>query len=112
MVQLIVNNGFSDSNPATVTITAANDIILPANVQDSARPDRGLPGDFDEPRALGRRVRVLVSGDPSKVTLSTASLFFAQGTTTPGRAPTVTGVDVGSSLITASPWDYRRRVNW
>ena len=41
MVQVIVNNTFGDSSPVTVTITAAPDIILLANV--TVQPGQQAP---------------------------------------------------------------------
>ena len=102
VVQLIVNNGITNSTPATVTITAANDIILPAGVRLVVGQTADFPVTLTKPAGSGGVFLNLVSSDPSKVAISPAIIFIPQGATAPGRVPTVTGIDNGAAIITAS----------
>jgi hypothetical protein len=110
VAQLIVNNGLTNSNPATVTITASAPIgtgpaiILPSNI--TVAPNQSVPF----PVTLGSPVTgvglliTLSSSDPSTLTVDPSSVVIWQGSTTPYQTPTVTGIKPGSATITASPF--------
>lgn len=110
VAQLIVNNGLTNSNPATVTVTASAStvpgpgpvILLPSNV--TVAPNQTVPF----PLSLGSSVTsvgvliTLISSDPSTLTVDPDRVVIWQGSTAPSQAPTVTGVRPGSATITAS----------
>ncbi len=109
VAQLIVNNGVTNSNPATVTVTAASApanaaILLPSSVP--VAPGQVVP--FNVALATGAPAGgvfvMLSSSDISVLTIAPASIYIGQGSLVPNRAPTVTGVNSGSATITASAY--------
>ena len=111
VAQLIVNNGLTNSIPATVTITASgsagtgsSSVILPSNV--SVAPNQTVPFPIALPSpvtAVGQLI-TLSSSDPSTLTIYPDRLVIWQGSTAPSLTPTVTGVKAGFATITASPY--------
>ncbi|MBS1855798.1 MAG: hypothetical protein JST11_10560 [Acidobacteria bacterium] len=88
---------------ASVTVTGNSDIVLPSGIGVG-------PGDFATfPVALSNPARTgvivaLASSDTSKVTVNPGSVYISQGSTTPGVQPIVTGVNFGTSTISASAY--------
>ncbi|MBY0502299.1 MAG: carboxypeptidase regulatory-like domain-containing protein [Bryobacteraceae bacterium] len=86
---------------ATVNVTAQGTINLPANFL--VGPGQTVPFSVTLASAPVVPTTVsLVSADPSRVTISPASISFNAGQTTPIVTPTVTGVAEGVASITAS----------
>lgn len=87
---------------AGVTVSAPQPgIILPANVNVQLGQTAPFPVTLAVPAPSGGVFINLISSDPSKVTISPANIFIAQGGTGSNQ-PNVTGVAVGSVTITAS----------
>ncbi len=107
VVQLIVNNGFTSSTPATLTITASgasSAAILLTNA--TVAPGQSAPFQVTlAAAALSGGVFVMLSStDTSIVTVAPANIFMPEGATVSNRAPTVTGIGVGSASITATAY--------
>jgi hypothetical protein len=112
VAQLIVNNGLTNSNPATVTITASAStgpgpaIILPSNVTVAPNQSVPFPVTLGSPVTAVGLLITLSSSDPSTLTVDPSSLVIWQGSTAPYQTPTVTGVKPGSATITASAFGF------
>lgn len=111
VAQLIVNNGFTSSNPATVMITASaggpppsggGDILLPANVTVPPGQNAQFQVTLTRPAPGGGVFIALSTSDPSKATIAPAFIIIQQGNVIPSRPPVVTGVNAGSATITAT----------
>jgi hypothetical protein len=108
VVQLIVNNGFANSNPVTVTISASTvsggngPILLPANVTVGLNQSVAFPVTLSEAAPPGSVFITLTSTDTSKVTTTPTAIIIPQGATKPNVVPLVNGVAAGSATITAS----------
>ena len=104
VVQLIVNDGFVDSPPVTVTVTVGNGgssgIVLPATFAVAPGQTLPYPVSLASP-AASTIVVSLTDSDPTKATLSQTSLTFTAGQTQPSRPPNITGVANGTVTITA-----------
>jgi len=78
-------------------------IILPANMTLAPGQFALYPVTLAYPAPSGGLFLTLTSSDPSKVTVTpTPYIFIPQGATAPSRAPSVTGIDIGSAISTAS----------
>jgi hypothetical protein len=112
VAQLIVNNGLTNSNPATVTITASAStgtgpaIILPSNVTVAPNQSVSFPVTLASPVTAVGLLIALSSSDPSTLTVDPSSVVIWQGSTSPYQTPTVTGIKPGVATITASPFGF------
>ncbi len=90
----------------TITVTSPQAISIPANV--SVAPGQTLAFAVTLPAAApqGGVAVSLTSSDTSKVTISPATVNIAAGQTQPAAQPQITGVNFGSSTITASASGY------
>ena len=108
VVQLIVNNGFTSSNPATVTISASSGaggsgaILLPANVSVGLNQSVAFPVTLSAAAPPGSVFITLTSSDTSKVTVTPTAIIIPQGGTKSNVVPLVNGLAAGSATITAS----------
>src|SRR6202022_5073185 len=80
----------------------AQQIILPANVTVAPGQSAPFPVLLATPAAADGVFITLTSSDPSSVTVAPANIFIPQGATSISRAATVSGVNAGSAIITAS----------
>jgi hypothetical protein len=112
VAQLIVNNGFTNSNPATVTINASagsgtsGTILLPANVTAGLNQSVVFPVTLSAAAPAGSIYITLTSSDTSKVTVSPAATIIPQGLMKASVVPMVAGVSAGSATITASAFGF------
>jgi hypothetical protein len=112
VVQLIVNNGFTNSNPATVTISAstgsagASAILLPANVTVGLNQSVAFPATLAAAAPAGGVFITLNSSDTSKVTVAPTAIIIPQGATKSNVVPVVKGISAGSVTITASAFGF------
>ena len=85
---------------ASAAVTVASDILLPAV---SLQPGQqvNFPVTLANPAPAGGVFVTLASSDTTKVTLSVSNVFIPQGSTVSNQ-PKVTGVNVGSAVITAT----------
>jgi PKD domain len=110
VVQLIVNNGVTASNPATVTITASTSsnstlgIVLPSGLSIAPGQTAPFPVTLSAPAPSGGVFIALASSDPSIATVAPAAILISEGATTYSRPQTVSGVGAGSATITASAY--------
>jgi hypothetical protein len=108
VVQLIVNNGFTNSNPATVTISASagsgtsGTILLPANMNVGLNQSMAFPVTLSVAAPAGSVYITLNSSDTSKVTVIPAAVIIPQGAVKSSVVPVVEGLGAGSATITAS----------
>jgi hypothetical protein len=108
VVQLIVSNGFTSSNPATVTISASagsggsGPILLPGNVTVGLDQSVAFPVTLSAAAPTGSLFITLASSDTSKVTVTPTAIIIPQGATKSNVVPLVNGVAAGSATITAS----------
>lgn len=108
VVQLIVNNGITDSAPKTVTVTATNRgaITVPANTTLPAVGQcAAFPVNLDVAAPAAGTTVALSSSDPA-ITITPASVTIAAGAKTPGTQPQVCGANFGSATINASSAFY------
>ncbi len=91
---------------ASITVSLLTPIGLPANV--SVGLSQSLPFAIALPTAApsGGVTIALSSGDPTKITISPASVFVSAGATTPATQPQISGVGLGSTSIMASASGY------
>src|ERR1700736_5716147 len=80
----------------------AQQIILPPNVTVDPGQSAPFPVLLATPAAADGVFITLTSSDPSSVTVAPANIFIPQGATSISRAATVSGVNAGSAIITAS----------
>jgi hypothetical protein len=113
VAQLIVNNVFTKSNPATVTISASTGsgggtaILLPANVTAALNQSVAFPVTLSTVASSGGEFITLNSSDTSKVTVAPTAIFIPQGVTKSNVVPVVKGINAGSATITASAFGIR-----
>lgn len=90
----------------SITVTSPQAISIPANV--SVTPGQKLAFAVTLPAVApqGGVTVSLTSSDTSKVTISPATVAIAAGQTQPATQPQITGVNFGSSTITASASGY------
>ncbi len=112
VAQLIVNNGFTNSNPATVTISVSSasgssgTILLPANQSVGVNQSLAFPVTLSSPAPAGSVYITLTSSDTSKVTVAPAAIIIAQGVMNSSLVPMVTGVGSGAASITAAAFGF------
>lgn len=107
VAQLIVNDGFENSNPATVEITAtAASTITVALDSASIGMDRTISGSISlsSPAPAGGILITLSTATSGIVLLNPSSITISAGSTT--GTFTVTGVGWGSTTITANAMGY------
>ena len=107
VVQLIVNNGFTSSTPSTLTITASagsSAAILLANATVAPGQSAPFQVTLATPAPSGGVFVMLSSTDTSIVTVAPANIFMPESATVSNRAPMVTGIGVGSAIITAAAY--------
>jgi trimeric autotransporter adhesin len=80
----------------------AQQIILPANVTVAPGQSAPFPVSLATPAPADGVFITLTSSDPSSVTVAPTNIFIPQGATSISRAATVSGVNAGSAIITAS----------
>ncbi len=90
----------------SVTVSGPGAITLPAGITLSPSQSAAFTVTLSTPAPSGGVTVALGSSDSSKVTISPASLFIAGGSTTAATQPQVTGVNVGSAIISASATGY------
>jgi hypothetical protein len=90
---------------ANVTVQSSGAIGLQSNVTVAPGASAALALTLPGPAPSNVTV-ALSSGDPSKVTVSPASVTILAGLTQPSQQPQVTGVNFGSAIITASAPGY------
>jgi hypothetical protein len=109
VAQLIVNNGFASSNPATVTITASGSVqpiamsFSPSSLVVNGTSTQSLTLVFAAAAPPSGVVVKLSSGAPGIATVPATVTVAANATST--LVP-VTGVSAGSAGITASAANY------
>ena len=91
---------------ATVNVVNIGTIGLPANQTVGLGLTVPFPVTLPVPAPAGGVTVALGSSDTSKLTISAASVTIAGGQTTPPVQPTVTGVSVGTSTISATAPGY------
>jgi len=112
VAQLIVNNGFTNSNPATVTISASTGsggaiaILLPANVTVGLNQSGAFPVTLSAAAPAGGVFITLNSSDTSKLTVAPTAIIIPPGVTKSNVVPVVRGINAGSATITASAWGF------
>lgn len=99
-------SSFPNIPDAAASVSVSGAISLPANVALAPGQHSPFPVTLGSPAGPGGVTVALSSSDTSIVTLSVNSVFVDQGQTTPAITPTVTGVNFGSSTITASATGY------
>jgi hypothetical protein len=90
----------------SVTVSGPGAITLPAGITLSPGQSAAFLVTLSTPAPSGGVTVALGSSDSSKVTISPASIFIAGGATTAATQPQVTGVNIGSALISASATGY------
>ncbi len=90
----------------TITVVAPQAISLPANVSVTPGQTLAFPVTLPSAAPQGGVTVSLSSSDTSKVTISPATVTIAAGQTQPATQPQITGVNFGSSTITASAPGY------
>jgi hypothetical protein len=91
---------------ATATVNVTGTIISPANTPVKLGQSAPFAVTLPAPAPAGGVTVTLKSSDPSKVTVTPASVIIPQGATTPAIQPQVTGVDIGAATITAMATGY------
>lgn len=86
---------------ATVNVTVAPIIVNP-NLTVAPGASAPFPISLSIAAPLGGTTVKLTSSDPTKVTISPDTVFFAGGSTLSATQPQVTGVSIGAAIITAS----------
>ena len=89
-----------------VTVSTLGALTVPANSKVGPGQSAAFPVTLSAPAPAGGVTVTLASSDPSKVTVTPASVTIAAGATAPAAQPQVTGVNFGSSTITASAPGY------
>lgn len=102
VAQLIVNDGFVSSSPATVTITSGiADIIVPASLL--VAPGQIVPYNVKLAQPAASDITInLKSSNMAIAELASASVTIRQGQTEPLRHVLLTGAANGSAVITAT----------
>ena len=93
--------GYSTGN-ANIAVVMLGQIQIPANLTVGPTLSVPFPVTLVTPAPVGGVTISLSSNDTSRVTISPASVFIAQGATAPAIQPQVTGVAFGSATIMAS----------
>jgi PKD domain len=99
---LVASSAGFFSGSVTVNVGLLGAITLPSGITVGPNQSAPFPVSLVTGAPLGGVTVNLSSSDPSKVTVSPASVFIPQGATTPATQPQVTGVSFGSAVISAS----------
>ena len=107
VAQLIVNNGFTSSAPATVTITVTLQPVIgaPANTSIGLGQSAAFVLILSQAAPSGG-LTVNLASDSANVTILPASVTIPAGATQPVTQPQVTGTAIGSAHITATASGY------
>ena len=89
-----------------ISVVAVTTITLPSNVTVPRNTSLPYPILLGSPAPSGGVTVTLVSSNPNSVSISPATVVVPGGATSPATQPQVTGVDIGSSTITASAPGY------
>jgi len=89
-----------------VTVAPPGMIVLPSNVTLAPSQTVPFPITLGTPAPVGGVSVMLTSSDPTKVTISPASVTVNGGQTQPAVQPTVTGVNLGDVTINAVASGY------
>jgi hypothetical protein len=90
----------------SITVQAPGVISMASGVVVPLGESATLAVTLGAPAPSGGLVLTLTSSDPSTVSISPGSVFFAPGSTAPAAAPVVTGNNIGQANITASAPGY------
>ena len=90
------------SASVVVSSNSNRDIIIPSGLTLAPGDQLKFNLTLSKPAPSGGVFVVLSSSDPSKVIIGPVGVFFAEGSTTSPVQPRLTGIDFGSSTITAS----------
>ena len=106
VVQLIVNDGISNSAAVNVTITVANrgNVVLPV-VALVLGTQSALPVSLSVAAPAGGTTVLLMSSIPARLSVP-ASVFIPAGATSPVVQPVISGLDLGTVTITAAAVGY------
>ncbi len=85
-----------------VTVASFGGIILPSSESVGLGQSFSFPVTLSSPAPQNGITVTLASTDPTKATISPATVFIAAGQTQPASQPVLTGVSPGSAAITAS----------
>lgn len=91
---------------ANITVIGTGTIGLPANVSVNLGQTVPFPITLGGLAPPGGVTVSLSSSDPSKISISPASVFIPQGATTPAVQPVLTGLNIGTVTISASALGY------
>ncbi len=91
---------------ANVTVIGSGTIGLPANLSVNLGQTVAFPITLGGAAPAGGVTISLSSSDPSKISISTSSVFIPQGATTPATQPVLTGLNIGAVNITATALGY------
>lgn len=108
VVQLIVSDRFTSSQPVTVTITASprGEILLPVDLAATLGQALSLTVRLSAPAPAGGVTVTLSSSDPSTARLQTSTVFIPKDATEPVAPPTVTALKLGTAAISATAPAY------
>ena len=91
---------------ATVTVVNLGAVILPSNASVALGQSTSLAVSLSQPAPAGGVTVNLSSSDAARVGVLPSIVVVAMGQTTPGTQPQITGVNVGSAIVTASANGY------
>ena len=91
---------------ATATVVAPGSIVLPAFYTVGQFQTTPFAVSLGTAAPTGGLTVTLSSSDPTKLTITPATLTFAAGSTTPTVTPQVYGADLGYSTVTATAPGY------
>ena len=108
VAQLIVNDGISNSSPASVTITVGNrgNIVLPGAVAFVLGTQVALPVSLSTAAPAGGVNVLLTSSNPSRLSIAPGGVFVPAGATSPAVQPVMSGLDLGTVTISAAAAGY------
>ena len=106
VVQLVVNDGISNSAPASVTITVANrgNVVLPVMALGLGT-QAALPVALTTAAPAGGVTVLLTSSNPARLSIP-VSVFVPAGATSPVVLPVISGLDLGTVTIGAAAVGY------
>jgi hypothetical protein len=87
---------------ALVLVSNFGQIILPQNATVGLGQSAAFPVTLTTPAPAGGVTITLSSADPTKVTITPASVTIAAGATTPATQPQIKGLNLGTANVTAS----------
>ena len=121
-VSNVTSKSVSPTQPTTYTLTATNSggsvtarvtvnvsttatvgqILIPANVTAAPGDSVGFQVTLAGAAPWGGVFITLTSSDPSRATITPTNIFIPQNATTAASAPKLSGISIGSAIITAS----------